>query len=328
MTILLTSIILSILSFAIGKWLGKKNPARSSTFTAGSIILLLLLPLTLLAPKYEVSLPSSVSTISSSVPVATSFFSIFFWIWLTGSTFLLIRLLVHYLAVRSWRKSAERCSSPEWTSRLHECCSILNMDTIPSIGLSKHIQSPVVTGLVYPQILLPAQSNSWSEQTIKHVILHELGHVKRRDLWIAVASQITCAIHWFNPLVWLLKQQQHTQCEFACDTFVLSSGANAKNYIHAICDVAETASTQRDIGLALAMADKASLKKRVDILLQPETKKSATLAGIAFILTASIGLAANIVKPLEVKPQHVEQQDIINQEVETRFNANPFPADE
>jgi len=125
-----------------------------------------------------------------------------------------------------------------------------------------------------------------------------------------------------------LKQQQHTQCEFACDTFVLSSGANAKNYIHAICDVAETASTQRDIGLALAMADKASLKKRVDILLQPETKKSATLAGIAFILTASIGLAANIVKPLEIKPQHVEQQDIINQEVETRFNANPFPADE
>ena len=160
------------------------------------------------------------------------------------------------------------------------------------------------------------------------MLLHELGHVKRRDLWVSVASHIACAIHWYNPLVWILRKHQVTQCEFACDSFVLSSGANAKSYIHAICDVAETASNQNHVALALAMANKASLKQRVQILLEEPKPASKTLTLIILFLTGSAALAINLVQPI-APPIEIEQEAPVysDKELQQRLDADPFPAD-
>ncbi len=325
MLLALTSIILSLLFFSISYCLGRKNPSRYALFTGGAIVTLMLSPLLHFIPKLELQLPFLRT--HSSAPLGASDSSWGVWVlgfWVLGSGLLFIRLAYHYLSVRKWRANAERCTSPTWTHRLHECCSLLRMDTIPSLGLCTEISSPVVTGLIYPQILLPNNSAEWSEETINHVLLHELGHVKRRDLWISVASHIACAIYWFNPLVWLLRKQQVSQCEFACDTFVLSSGANAKNYINAICDVAETASKQSHVTLALAMADKASLKKRVSHLLQATPPSSKTLPLTLLVLTASSALAINVIRPLQASAP-LPQKSLLGQEVDRRLHADPFP---
>lgn len=325
MILTLTSIILPLLFFSLSYWLGRKNPSRSALFTGGSIVILMLSPLLYFVPKLELNLPFLTDSPESSAVGSGSQLSTWLLVlWLAGSGLLFIRLAYHYISVRRWRNHSTRCTTPVWTHRLHECCSLLKMDTIPSLGLCSEISSPVVTGLVYPQILLPSSSAEWSEETVNHVLLHELGHVKRRDLWVSVASHISCAIYWFNPLVWLLRKQQVNQCEFACDAFVLSSGANAKNYINAICDVAEAASKQSRITLALAMADKASLKKRVTHLLQDPLPNSRALPIFLLFLTASSTLAINVIRPLAATPPRPDKT-VVEKEIERRLQADPFP---
>ena len=46
-------------------------------------------------------------------------------------------------------------------------------------------------------------------------ILYRLGQASAKDLWVRMAAEITCAVHWYNPLVWWMRTKLLTQCEYA-----------------------------------------------------------------------------------------------------------------
>jgi hypothetical protein len=54
-----------------------------------------------------------------------------------------------------------------------------------------------------------------------HVLLHELGHLRRRDLWVQGLFKLALALHWWNPLVWLADRLARADREVACDDWVL-----------------------------------------------------------------------------------------------------------
>jgi hypothetical protein len=68
-----------------------------------------------------------------------------------------------------------------------------------------------------PVGLLP----SLSSQARVHVLLHELGHLRRRDLWAQGLFKVALALHWWNPLVWLANRLARADREVACDDWVL-----------------------------------------------------------------------------------------------------------
>jgi len=78
------------------------------------------------------------------------------------------------------------------------------------------ISSPVTVGLFRPVILLP------EGRTAPLVIRHELLHVKRRDIQGKALIFLACALHWFNPLVWLMARFAGRDVEAACDAQVVS----------------------------------------------------------------------------------------------------------
>src|SRR5206468_3087970 len=60
-------------------------------------------------------------------------------------------------------------------------------------------------------------------EELRHVILHELGHLQRHDVamnWLLTAVR---TIHWFNPLAWLAMARVEEERELACDELTLSS---------------------------------------------------------------------------------------------------------
>lgn len=161
------------------------------------------------------------------------------------------------------------------------------------------------------------------------VILHELGHIRRRDLWKTLAAHITCAIHWFNPIVWILKKQLIAQAEFACDAHIISKGTDAKSYILALCDVASIASKQNIPTAALAMAGQAPLKKRVETLLAGNQQTNTLLTTTILALTASTTLALTLIRPttpLPTVPTNIPT-NYTPKEINARLTANPFPND-
>jgi bla regulator protein blaR1 len=81
------------------------------------------------------------------------------------------------------------------------------------------IYSPMMIGFFRPIILLPSIKIDSDE--LKFIINHELTHLKRNDLWYKALVFLTTAIHWFNPVVYIVAKSIEVQCEISCDELLL-----------------------------------------------------------------------------------------------------------
>ena len=105
------------------------------------------------------------------------------------------------------------------------------MSRIPRLAVVPCLVTPAITGIFRPRILLPA---NWSmpRATLRHVLLHELAHWSRRDLWWqGIASAITI-VHWFNPLIWWANIRLRAEAEAAADAWVLRRLENTEAHAY------------------------------------------------------------------------------------------------
>ena len=61
---------------------------------------------------------------------------------------------------------------------------------------------PLTWGILRPVVLLPADAARWSRARLSAVLLHELTHVRRRDVLAQAIAQLACCLYWFHPAVW------------------------------------------------------------------------------------------------------------------------------
>jgi len=87
----------------------------------------------------------------------------------------------------------------------------------PRVLISKAARTPFVRGLIHPTIVLPVDAEEWSSTDLRHVFLHELAHIQRRDLWFQSLFTLLSGIYWFHPLVALAHRRAHRAREIAAD---------------------------------------------------------------------------------------------------------------
>ena len=76
------------------------------------------------------------------------------------------------------------------------------------------VDTPMTLGLLRPVIVLPPEV---PEADLPLILRHELCHIRRRDLWYKGLMLLANAVHWFNPLVWLMAGAIERDTELACD---------------------------------------------------------------------------------------------------------------
>src|SRR3546814_9422555 len=75
--------------------------------------------------------------------------------------------------------------------------------------VSKELRSPISWGVLRPTIVLsPVTVDAVDEA--EAIIAHELAHVARLDWAKLLGARVACAVFWFNPLVWMLRSEEHT----------------------------------------------------------------------------------------------------------------------
>lgn len=81
------------------------------------------------------------------------------------------------------------------------------------------LKSPCLISLRHPLILLPDTHYVWEGETqeLKNILRHDLIHVKRRDLFFKWLAVIVSCLHWFNPLMPLMRRRLAFYCELSCD---------------------------------------------------------------------------------------------------------------
>jgi|GEM_PF-5464237 len=158
---------------------------------------------------------------------------------------------------------------------------------------------PLTWGLFRPKVLLPKSSEDWPVSHIEAVLTHEIAHIRRCDsLWQGIAFFV-CAVHWFNPLVWLAAKALRAEAEHAADESVLDAGVSPVEYASTLVTLAAAASgrSPRNPHAGVAFMNPNKLERRIDAILSPvrPQRGSVTTAGLlvssAMIVLGIIGAA-------------------------------------
>lgn len=131
-------------------------------------------------------------------------------IWLAGLTLVLLRQSVWYLLAR---RRLLRASKP--VTGLEHYAAELDLEGRVTFYHCKAVPGPMTLGVWHPAVLLP------SEGLAVAALRHELYHVKRRDVAYKVFLLCACALHWYNPLVWLMYRLADRDVEACCDAAVV-----------------------------------------------------------------------------------------------------------
>ncbi len=119
-------------------------------------------------------------------------------------------------------KKYNLCTQTEIIHTLAYCQTKLQIESNVSIVYSEHIQSPMVWGIFHPRILLPKRLlQTLTQEELSFILLHELAHIKRRDLPLHLFGMIIQGIYWFNPVIWYSMYKMKQDCEISCDASVL-----------------------------------------------------------------------------------------------------------
>ncbi|MHC4461936.1 MAG: M56 family metallopeptidase [Planctomycetota bacterium] len=143
--------------------------------------------------------------------------------WLVGAVILAVLLMARFRQLRQAHRGRKgRADVPDWLSELlADTTKRLNLRRTPEVALSRKVTSPAVFGLFRPVLLLPEENIAgFSRKDFEHVLLHELAHLKRGDLWVHSVYMVLQIIYWFNPLLWFVRRQLQHLRELCCDATV------------------------------------------------------------------------------------------------------------
>lgn len=143
-------------------------------------------------------------------------------VWIIGAFLILV---FYYQGNRKLRLIKRFADTPsEHIIDIFELCrkSILIKRKIYLLQ-SDMVTSPISFGCRTPYIILPCRTvKDFSDKEIEHIILHELTHIKNRDIWINLLSCIEQLIYWFNPIIWWAFSKMKRDREAYCDWTVLN----------------------------------------------------------------------------------------------------------
>ena len=237
-------------------------------------------------------------------PLAT----LVWFIWLGGFLFVLADILVGHLAAWNTTRRAIPVDGPA-RRIMEEAAATLAIERNVDLRSSRRILVPCTWGAANPTVLLPDEYTDWSRERLRMVLTHELGHARRFDWVTQTLTHVACAIHWFNPLVWVARAKMIREQEAATDDLVLDSGSVAHEYATNLLDIARTM-RRRDAMFTLAhatiaMSRPSSLEGRLVAILDESRRRTVVYGRRVMgtsVLVSALLLPLAVVQPSAAVP--------------------------
>ena len=142
------------------------------------------------------------------------------------------------------------------TERVSELAERIGLRRRPQVLLVDHPGVLFVCGLWRPKLMLPRTlPGTLSAADMDQVVLHELAHLRRGDLYWGWTIELARTIYFFHPLVYWVGYCLHLERELACDQVAMSvSGHDAGDYAQTLVRVVSHA-------LAPAMSEQSKGEK-------------------------------------------------------------------
>ncbi len=133
------------------------------------------------------------------------------------------------VGVRRWSDTSAlvRTSTPagaDVDARARDLAARLALRRVPAVRVSDRIETPLVTGLFRPVVLLPGERfTALSDRQREMALCHELAHLKRADLWLGCVPALAERLFFFHPLAHFVAREYSVAREAACDAAVVET---------------------------------------------------------------------------------------------------------
>lgn len=160
------------------------------------------------------------------------------------------------------------------------------------------IASPLVCGLFMPRIYLPTRMDFQNTELLRHILTHEVMHIKHKDNWIKLFMFIALCLNWYNPLVWFMSKYLASDLESYCDETVLkqyNDEESRKSYAFSLLSMAITGNRTT---LLYSAFSKTEVEKRIkNILNYKKTPVILLMFTVIFMLSSTVVFATGLQAP-------------------------------
>ncbi|MHC4144812.1 MAG: M56 family metallopeptidase, partial [Planctomycetota bacterium] len=199
-------------------------------------------------------------------------------LWLVGTV-----LIAGYVCMRNvsmWRTVK--------LDLLEDCKMQMRVETILGVVVSDRIKSPALFGFVRPRLLLPqGMLETYGLEELRYVFIHELAHLRQRDIYLGWLMALLQVVHWFNPLMWFAFSRIRTDREIACDRLAISTmeADEPPRYGRTIVSLLESFSQTRYLpSVAGILEDTCQIERRIKMIADYKKTSHTRWAGAMLLL--------------------------------------------
>jgi beta-lactamase regulating signal transducer with metallopeptidase domain len=209
-------------------------------------------------------------------------------IWLVGAVVMAGYVFARNLSLWLTVKRERPITDQKVLELLEDCKIQMGVQTILAVVVSDKVKSPALFGFVRPRLLLPqGMLETYSLEELRYVFMHELAHLRQRDIYLGWLMALLQIMHWFNPLMWIAFHRMRTDRELACDRLAISMMGpdEPPRYGKTIVNLVESFSQVSYVpSVAGILEDKSQIERRIKMIVDFRKASRIWSVGAVFVL--------------------------------------------
>lgn len=297
--------IISLFIFALKPIIKDKLPKSFQYYVWFSVVIALILPVpkiikipisnnSVISMKSMYDFTRWISDTASETPInyiftpRNTYFPstavILFVVWQLGMILVLgFNIISYVLYVRRLNK-CNRSADRQETELLN---NLLERKNTLRLYKNSIVKTPILIGFFRPAIILP--DKEYEDMKLRNILMHEIAHMKRHDIFVKWLLIFAGAIHWFNPLIYFVRREINKACELACDESVINRFDISEMQQYGDTLIAVAADSIRKMPLSITMfEDKKNLKERLGAIMKHKKPSKGTVIAASVILVTVI----------------------------------------
>ena len=156
---------------------------------------------------------------------------------------------------------------------------------------------------------------TYSKIELENIFIHEIQHIKNKDVWIKLGIELLTILYWWLPFIYIFKREVETLIELRVDHQISQKMDDAKklDYVESLISVSRKLINIRNnneprIASQFTLREENLLKKRIYFYLDQRTKKRNLLALVVILLFAWVSFPTVVFEPY-VENTNTEQKN-------------------
>lgn len=223
-------------------------------------------------------------------------------IWMTGSLiFISVHLISYSHYKRQVMKKGRIIKETRILSQIFRLKCELHISRTVCVMEYDEAESPMIIGFIKPILVLPKEE--FDSEDLFFILKHELVHLKRGDVYLKLLFVTANAVHWFNPIIWIMQKEAVIDMELSCDERVTQgiSFVLRKAYTETLLSMLHKQCVRKTVLTTQFYGGTKIMKKRFKNILIRNRKKN----GISILICA-------VVDPISVEDSSADNNALEN----------------